>query len=742
MSPEVKTQDSDTVNSQRDGLRFRPRARIMTTLGLELINSDTVALAELVKNAFDADAQYVLIIVTGEVTKEGLIEAETGTITILDDGHGMNEYVISSTWLEPATGFRRQSTVTPCGRRVLGEKGVGRFAAAKLGTGLELTSKTKNDEEVRLNIDWSTFDTDDKYLDEVQFALKIADEGIFGQTGSISRMWQTNIKKYLNTKDRPAFDHGTLLTITGLHNSWTPDDVENMHRALSRLVSPSQDKHIKSEFSIVLNLPERFDAKSGLIGRPDVLQRPHYRLSAEVDENGHATVLIELRDGEQRTINQIIRNQDQDLRCGPFEIFLNVWDRDRESLGALAADLGNTKMVRDVLDSAAGISIYRDGFRVLPFGERGDDWLNLDHRRVQNPTLSLSNNQIIGYVLICRDKNPELIDQTNRQGIIDGPAFSDLRVAVLQLLQMLEIERYRIRPRQERKSEGGLFDRIDLGELQSAVASSVPGESHIPKMVADIQKKIDDRLENVGEDLSRYHRLATLGLLIDQVVHELAQPIVAIRQASTLGTESIDGTLKRNTVTAPSRIFDKLKGYFTKIDRQARVANDVVQRIARFGGRRRGRPQKYMIETAIKDTVELLREDIKSIGAEVRLPSTNHEVSLDGSEIQEVLVNLLTNSLHWLKRVKKSSRTITIEVERNDDESLSLIVEDSGPGVQEDYRDDIFKPYFTTKPNGVGLGLSIARDIVEDYYGGTLELLSPGRLGGARLCATLKKRVT
>ena len=407
----------------------------------------------------------------------------------------------------------------------------------------------------------------------------------------------------------------------------------------------------------------------------------------------------------------------------------------------MASDSGSTKIVRDALDSAAGISIYRDGFRVLPFGERGDDWLNLDHRRIQNPTLSLSNNQIIGYVLICRDQNPELIDQTNRQGIIGGPAFSDLRDAVLELLRLLEKERYKIRPRQERKSKGGLFDRIDLSELQSAVASSVPSESNIPKMVDDIQKKIDDRLENVGEVLSRYHRLATLGQLIDQVVHELAQPIVAIRQASTLGTESIDRSLKRNTVAASSRILDKLKGYYTKIDGQACVANDVVRRVAPFGGRRRGRPQKYMIETAIKDTVALLRENIKSINAEVRLPSTNHEVSLDGSEIQQVLLNLLTNSLYWLKQVRKDSRIISIEVERNNDKSLSLVVEDSGPGVSEGDHDRIFDPYFSTKPNGVGLGLSIAGEIVEDYYGGTLELLSPGRLGGARLRVTLKKRV-
>lgn len=733
------TQELGISTSRRDGLQFRPRARLMTTLGLELISSDTVALTELVKNAFDADAQFVMIRITGEVSEDGSIEAGTGSIQILDDGHGMDETIINNTWLEPATGFRRQLSRTQRGRRVLGEKGVGRFAAAKLGTNLELTSKTQKDEEVQLKIDWSVFDDDNKYLDEIKFVLNMTDEGIFGRMRSISKIWQDN-RKHFSTKDKPAVDHGTLLTITGLRNSWTTKDVEDVYQALSRLVSPFKDKYITSEFNIILDLPKRFDFRSGFIERLDILQRSHYKLSAEVDKDGHAIVLMELKNGEELAVNQVLYNQDQNiLRCGPFEIFLNVWDRDRESLSDLASDLGNTKTARDYLDSAAGISVYRDGFRVLPFGERGDDWLNLDHRRVQNPTQCLSNNQIIGYVLIDRDKNPNLKDQTNRQGLIDGPAFSDLQDAVLQLLQLLETKRYKIRPRQERKFKGGLFDRIDLSELQNAVVSSVPSESQIPKMVADIQREIDDRFKSVGEVLSRYHRLATLGQLIDRVVHELAQPVVAIRQASTLGTEAIDRTSNQNV--DKSQLLSKLRSYMVTINRQTRVVNDVVRRVTPFGGRKRGRSQKYMIETAIHDAVALLREDIRSIGAEVRLPNTNHEVSLDGTEIQEVLVNLLTNSIHWLKQVRKGSRVILIEVERNDDESLSLIVEDSGPGVSESDRDYIFNPYFTTKPNGIGLGLSIAGEIVEDYYGGTLELLSPGQLGGARMCATLTRRV-
>ncbi len=725
------------------GLRLRPRSRMMTILGQELISSDVVALTELVKNAYDADARYVLIRVTGECGEDRMIEAGTGTIEILDDGHGMDETTIRGTWLEPATGFRRQSTTTARGRRVLGEKGVGRFATAKLGERLEMISKSEIADEVHLVMDWSAFEDDDRYLDEIELGLRVTREGAFGRRGLISKTWQAHAGTYLDSDDKPLASHGTLLTISGLRSDWTPQLLEEVYRALSRLVSPIDDERdISSNFKIVLDLPKRFRVTGGLIDRPDVLKQPHYKLSAEVDNEGHATVLIESeQDDELERGRTLHRAAQRPLQCGPFEVFLSVWDRDAASLSSFADDLGSSKAVRSVLDSAAGVSIYRDGFRVLPFGERGDDWLSLDRRRVQNPTKRLSNNQIVGYVLISRDRNPELIDQTNREGIMEGPAFDDLRGAVLELLSILETERYKLRPRRARKPKGGLLDRIDLGELQSAIVAAVPSDPGIQTMIVETQRHLNKRIEKIGEVLSRYRRLATLGQLIDRVVHELTQPIVAIRQAAAMSQEALDDASEQNGQATTPELLDKLSNYLARIARQAGVANDVVRRIDPFGGRRRGRPHQYRVEEAIRDAVALLREDIDSIGAEVCIPDTDQTVSLDGTEIQEVLVNLLSNSLHWLKQVRKGSRIIALDVERNHDGSLALMVEDSGPGVSESDREYIFDPYFTTKEDGVGLGLTIAGEIVEDYYDGSLELMAPGELGGARLRATLRKRV-
>ena len=732
-------------SSPPDGLRLRARSRLMAILGHELISSEIVALTELVKNSFDADARMVLIRLTGEPDDDGSIGAATGRIDILDDGHGMSETTIRETWLEPATGFRRKHLTTPDGRRVLGEKGVGRFASAKVGDRLDLTSKADGAEEVHLAVDWSAFEDPAKYLDEIELRFDVQPEGVFGRGGAISEIWGVATAAHLGRDRPPTGERGTLLAISALRSAWTPGLVRKLELSLQRLISPFDEvQEIADEFQIVLAVPESLGCESGLVQRPDILRTPHYRLNAEVDDLGNATVVIELQNGDEHFIERRLasaRSEDTP-RCGPFELRLNVWDRDTTSLRELAEEVGSAKLARELLNSVSGVSIYRDGFRVLPFGEQDDDWLRLDMRRIQEPTQRLSNNQIVGYLLIGRDTNPELTDQTNREGLIEGPALDDLRHVVVELLKMLELERYKIRPRKPRKSKSGLFDRIDLSELRQAIAAEVPDDSPVLTKLDEMQEHVDDRMEMVGEVLSRYHRLATLGQLVDGVVHEIAQPLVAIRTAAVLGSEAIDeSSAERPGDDQRQTLLKQLGGYFATITAQARVANEVLRRIAPFGGRRRGRPQNYVIETAIRDAVALMRREVESIGAEIRIPQSAHEVALDGTEFQEVIVNLLSNSLHWLRRVKKESRVISIDVQRNEDNSVSVIFEDSGPGVPEGDQDYIFDPYFTTKANGVGLGLSIAGEIVKDYYGGDLELLSSGELGGARFRATFRKRV-
>ena len=709
----------------------------MATLGHELISSDVVALSELVKNSYDADAQHVLIQVSGDLLPDGSLDPATGVIQILDDGCGMSLETAASAWLEPATPFRRRDNTTPGGRRVLGEKGVGRFATAKLGDSLELTSKASDSVEVRMHVDWTQFENDERYLDEVEVALETGGDDEFGSQGTIRDIWVSSVFHDTAFAPDAGGQSGTLLTIRGLRSRWTADLAQATRDALEKLVSPlDPDRGIERDFRIELSFPSVFDV-AGEIERPDVLSRPHYKLVAEVNEDGMATVLMELKEDEEvERADFRVTRPGESYECGPFTFSLSVWDRDPASLRQVADDL---RVARDALNRASGISIYRDGFRVLPYGEPDDDWLRLDARRVQVPVRQLSNNQLIGYILIGRDTNSDLRDQSNREGLMGGPAFLSLRNSIIRLLELLEAERFKQKPRRTQRSRPSLLDPIDLTPVATLVAERIPDDAEAQSLVSEAQREINERFQRVGETLAQYHRLATLGQLMDNLIHEAAQPIAAIRHDASTGKNILSTPPFKNVL--PASTVEDVVDSFDRIDEQGGRIRAVIKRVEPFGGRTRGRPRRIIVEEAITNAIALLGEQVKKIGAQIAVSETQNVVTLDAAELQQVLVNLLSNSLYWLQEVPRGQRKINITVDRASEGDLELTVEDSGPGVPEDDQDYIFDAYYSTKPDGNGLGLAITGTIIKDYYDGTLELKSPGELGGAKFLATFRKRV-
>lgn len=715
---------------------FRPRARLMATLGHELISSDVVALAELVKNAYDADARHVVIEIAGSMVEDGALDPDSGSIRILDDGSGMTYDTVVNAWLEPATDYRTRELNTPSGRRVLGEKGVGRFATAKLGRRLELATRASSSEELYLDIDWSIFEAD-LYLDELAVDLERRDPICFDIGGASDQLWYRSVFSRNRSSLGPTQNQGTMLTITGLRSRWTSELVRNAQLALERLISPLDDERdIQREFRIALLCPQDFGI-AGEVERPEILQRPHYRLYAEVDERGAATVLMELKDGSELQRDDVqLTTADETPQCGPLILSLNVWDRDRDSLLQIT---DNLKGARADLDRACGVSVYRDGFRVLPYGEPDDDWLRLDMRRVQVPTRRLSNNQLIGYVLIGRDSNPGLRDQSNREGLMEGQPLSDLRSLILSLLTLVEAERFKLRPRRVPRKRPSLFDPVELTGLAEIVRTRYPRDAQLQEEVSRVSEQIKERFSQVGETLARYHRLATLGELIDMVVHDSAQPIATIRNSAAAGKDKVERS-PFDTIR-PRLHVNRLTELFDRIELQGFRMREMIRRIEPLGGRRRGRPQKFQASEAIDNAVGLLHQSIQLAGIRVEVDASDHDIALDGTELQRVLINLLQNSIYWLKHVPRANRQIHISTTVSTDEHLILVIEDSGPGVSPDDRDYIFDPYFSTKPDGVGLGLTIVGEIVKDYYDGELELLDEGQLGGARFRATFRRRV-
>lgn len=691
----------ETPAPQSGSAVFRPRARIIQTLGRDLISNQFIAIQELIKNAYDADASRATI-----AFEEPLSHGQ-GAIQISDDGDGMNLDTIRNSWMEPATVAKLRAKTTRKGRRVTGEKGIGRFAAARVARVLELTSVPRGTrEQIRARFDWGAFEDDSKYLDQ------------------ISCTWEV--------KGAPrGMPQGTTLRLMYLNDDWEEKSLDKLRAELSRLLAPV----MRDEFSINLELPERFKSREGPITPPEVLGKPRYSLTGTMDGDGRLQARYE---GPNKTKQLGGKGQPPRVllggnppSCGPFEFELRVWDRGREDLDHLVRELGSTlRDVRRDLDAASGLSVYRDGFRV-PIAEK--DWLGLDLRRVQNPTMRLSNNQIVGRVLISADTNPGLKDQTNREGIVASRQFEDFKKALRDILSRLEAERDTLRRASDHEpTPTGVFQKLQIAPIKAFLTGRYPRDKELRTYLEAAVQAHDEGVSEVQVVLARYRRLATLGQLIDVVLHEGRTPVATIKNEAELARNQVGRGLDEQGTR-------RLEDRFRVISEQAEMLALLFKRLAPFSGRRRGRPVTTTIERLIKDSFDLHKKDLGDLNVSYSLPTGSTPVTTDPSEMQMIFLNLLQNSLYWLDRTPRGERRIVVQM-KPENSGVQIIFSDSGPGVPEEARDRIFDPYFSTKPDGVGLGLTIAGETAAEYDG-SLELLADGPLPGATFRVCLRKRI-
>ncbi len=731
----TRTRRPTPLQPESGSSTLRPRARILRTIGDELISSEAVALIELIKNAYDADARNVLVLFEGDLV------IGQGKVEVMDDGHGMSFETVQSAWMEPATTHRKRNSFSEqLKRRVLGAKGIGRFAAARLADYLHLvTRRATAPTQVRAVFDWSQFDDDSKYLDEVTVLWELEPASDISSDGRLALLWQIQ-----GVQHPQGQSHGTILAMERLRANWDRSKLQDLRSKLSRLISPFPiaNHKIADSFDIWLQVPEPYSELSGRVEPSEAIRNPHYTLDGNVEQDGSYSLRLNIRNGEHLTVTGKFRlNRPASDGCGPFFIQLRVWDRDQESLSTLAqiTDVTVTNLRRD-LDVAAGISVYRDGFRVLPYGEPQNDWLRLDIRRVQNPSLRLSNNQVLGYVLVSSEGNPDLRDQSNREGLIEGPALEDLREKIVMVLAELEIRRFAARRELDKQRSGqsrnqGLFSGFNLDLVKNHVSLRYPGDQELQNLLQDTQRDLDTRIGTVQSALARYRRLATLGQLIDIVLHDGRTPLAKI--LNEIDSAQLDLRSRR---LSPQAAIDSLKKRFDIIVMESAVLRTLFQRIEPFGGRQRGRATTLILEEIIKNTFLVLETERSRLGVVTLFSDGVTRIIGDASELQEVVINLLQNSLYWLEQVPRGQREILVTVTRLSDDEAEIVFSDSGPGVPVEFQEQIFDPYFSTKPNGIGLGLAIVGEIVTDYYSGRLELLSSGPLTGANFRVVLGKR--
>lgn len=681
---------------------MRPRARLISLIGEELISDEPVAVVELVKNAYDADARDVT------VEFEGNPDSPT-RIIIKDNGHGMDLDTVLNAWLEPGTIAKKRAEHSPNGRTYQGAKGIGRFASARLGRTLMMeTTKLGVPNSIIVIMSWGRFD-DDSFLDEISVEYEV--------------------------RDAPPEECGTRLTIEQLPaDRWGEEQYEQLHARLSRLISPFNEVE---DFKITLEIPGHAEW-SGKVETPDLVAHPKYWLNGNIDSEGFLSgeIAIEGRGVQKLSALQIASKGRRPI-CGPFRVEIRAWDRDREGLEPIAArESLSIAQVRKTLNTYCGVSIYRDGFRVHPYGETGNDWLSLDLRSRQNPVRNLANNQIIAAIRISRSENPQLQDRSTREGMIKNLEHSDLEEWFKQVLTKLEEKRYEVRPRQEKADTSEpLFEPFDVSDTVKQVRATLGVEHPITRLVEEAKKQIGDGVERVQEVYSRILMSAGVGHMVDIVLHEIGSPLGKINRELSILEKTLKDLLDEDDIEIVEQSIKAMKIWIEQIF-------NLRGRLEPQKPGRRGRATSFDVLEEINLNVELFNTPIEKqkIKCKITAPKAPIKVRMSRSSLGQIIANLLDNAIYWIEHTHGSGRGGNLHIALKAlPKGFAISISDSGPGISAELRERVFEPYYSSKPNGIGLGLYIARLVIEPY--GRLILSDKGTLDGACFEAQFEKGV-
>jgi len=662
-----------TAQDHTELLRFRPRARMLLLLGDQLIRDPGIAVFELVKNAYDADATHV------SVTMQGIDDPDSGSVVVEDNGSGMTWETVTRVWLEPGTDHREKEKNagirSPRFHRLpLGEKGIGRFAAHKLGLHVKLVTRFRDGPEVVVDLDWRKFQGD-HYLDETPVAVSTRTPIDF--TGDAT---------------------GTRIEVTILGEPWTRGMVRHVHRAVTAISSPFQGP---SDFNVTFSVQPHADWVADLLSLESVLDFAPYRASCRVrgdrleydyefePPSGMTRVEGRRRDGVELSIRGLLARNDADSLAGigDFDVDLRLFDLDPQVLRFAVSD---RKGLREFLRNNGGVRVFRDQIRVFDYGEPGNDWLELGTRRVNTPTLRLSNNQIIGAVHLKGEDSRGLVEKTNREGFVEDERYDLFRDIVLFALTQIEQERNqdKVRIRREYSSASAREPVIErMGELREELGR---------RDITDLNPLLDAIEREFRSVRDTLMVAASSGLTVSTVIHEVEKGIGQIVTAVRRGTR-VD-----ELVPLAEHLSELIEGltYLTRKSGRRKEAASLLIRQALFNTGYRARAHRIEMINGI----EAGDEDF-SIVCSRRL-------------IIATLMNLVDNSIYWLENKGAASKVIYLGTTTDLAGGPALVIADNGPGFQ-DPPEFLTQAFATRRPEGMGLGLHLADEIMR-AHGGSL----------------------
>ncbi|EMD98010.1 RstB [Pseudomonas stutzeri] len=764
-------------------MSFKITARTILQLGAELISSDAVALYELIKNAIDArssngvDIKFSIVMLLSKYEeclayigegndidacrsfiyenlqadaeredldsfrsliraarncdelRDALVHAyrAINRIVVTDTGHGMSKSDLEDIYLTIGTSSRAKDVNAQLkdggkGESIyLGEKGVGRLSVMRLGRRLSVqTAKVDEKNYNILDIDWREFEAAyDKSHDSVVITVKQGEAKPLGQSG-------------------------TKIIISDLTSVWTTSVLEeNIRGQIARLTDP-----------FVVGKKRRFPIRFEYNGS-DISYAA--KIEQLLLDNAHAIckATYKIIDGKAQLKVDIVENiyngsaysdthDELDLKVmvgleklgyplstlrkvGDFEFQLYWYNR--QKIKGIP-DLGNRAEILKLIEQWVGVMLFRDGYRVLPYGDEGDDWLGLNRKALSASGYKLNTKQFIGRVAIGRINNPYLLDQTNRQGLQDCPE----KTLLVNCLQSVIVNRMAFVLEEGKSSEK--TERLagfDVGRTDKAVkdlekrasqavrkiSQHYSGPEHVLQQVKDSFAELKDaysravdKLGVVENERERMTHLAGIGLTVELVAHELARV-----------TEFTQKTLRD---VPEKEISQELKGVFDVLESQLK---SIQKRLAILEPLSVSARQRR----AMKDVGDIINFVLTAHDSQFKRHNVRLSLDLGRSPVKafvieglvvQILENLISNSVYWLKAYSEEHESFQPEINIVLTGSPPMITyQDNGPGIPISRREVVFQPFFSTKGTieRHGLGLYIARDCAE-MMGGTLTL--------------------
>ena len=449
------------LNEKEISFRFKVSGNIIKRFGEESISNKNVAILELIKNSYDAGAKKVEVFLKNETIPE------YAELIISDDGDGMSNEDLENKWMNIASSHKKEEPIKKNSRILVGEKGIGRLSAQSLGNKTILISKPKGESRgYNIFFDW------DKYQKKGIYVNEIVNKGFsFNKLGK---------------------EHGTRVEISELKHDWEKEEVKRNLLTDIYLLNPP-NKPMK-DFKVIYPYQDK-DVPTFKKIRKSFLNKATYSLKTKLTRGGTIKYEFSTINEKKKEGRVYLTDLKRKLKCGDATFELFFYYRTENSLkNATGIDISSSdiKEIKDILEDYQGIKLYRDNFRVKPYGERGSDWIGLEIE-AQNKSICPRNNSIFGMVHISKSNNPDITDTTTREGVIMTDEFRDLiyfvKYSILNLFIDLrsEEESYKVKARKTSKTQR-IDEKISRLKIEPEEIT-----------VEDIQKKEERLIEVKGE---------------------------------------------------------------------------------------------------------------------------------------------------------------------------------------------------------------------------------------------------